>query len=52
MTEQERQELIELMKALTKLAYGCMLQVGQMTTTRVVSASQKLKATLENNASH
>lgn len=50
MTEQERLELIELMDAITELSYGCMLQIGMSTATKVISAAQKLKFSLEENA--
>ena len=49
MTPEERQELIELLDALTELAYGCMLQVGVNTATKVVHSAQNLKIILEEN---
>ena len=49
MTKEERIEMIELMDALTELSYGVMLQVGTQTATKLVSAAQKLKCSLEEN---
>jgi len=49
MTKEERIEMIELMDALTELSYGVMLQVGVVTATKVISAAQKLKISLDEN---
>jgi hypothetical protein len=49
MNEHLKQELIQLMEALRELAYGCMLQVGQDTATKVIVATGKVEEALRTN---